>query len=502
MSTPKSPGPVTRRAALQGTLGVAATVALGCSDDGATGTDGTGGSGGSGTTSTTGTTNGTGTTTGTGGSGGSGGAGGGGLGECPDNAGLYPGELLAPIQTIVVLCMENRSFDHYLGSLKLAEGQMDVEGLNGNESNPDGNGGQVPVHNLLDFTPEDPPHSWDASHAQWNMGANDGFVIAHAGASQDDVMGYHLRTQIPTYYALADGSAVCDHWFASVMGPTWPNRYYLHGGTSKGQKANLHVIGFKSIWQQLDAAGISNKNYYHDIAWCSGAYAKLSGLAGIDKFFSDAAAGTLPAFSIIDPQFFGSGANDDHPDHDIQLGQALISAVYAALAQSPQWGSCLFVLTYDEHGGFYDHVPPPMTDDDDDEFRQMGFRVPAIVAGPFVKKGCVVSTVFDHASVAKTLSVRYGLPTLNQRIAAANDLSACIHPDYLTDPQPPVTLPVLNISLSVLDRPVRGDHHSEMREAAESGRIPAHLDRRAQGKEIARSVLEHAERLGVVRLKA
>ncbi len=499
MSNGEKPSAVSRRVALQGTLGVAATVALGCSDDGSpSSTSGAGGAGGAGSTTANGTT---GTTGATNGSGGGGGAGGGTLEACPDTTGMDPLALLSKIDTIVVLCMENRSFDHYLGSLRLAEGRTDIIGLSGTESNPDGNGGTVPVFNLLDYTPEDPPHGWDAAHAQWNGGANDGFVTEHAGASQADVMGYHLRAQIPTYYALADGSAICDRYFASVMGPTWPNRFYLHGGTSKGQKGNLPVTGFTSIFDQLDDAGVSATNYYHDIAWCSGAYFKLGGLAKIEKFFDDAAAGTLPAFSIIDPQFFGGGANDDHPDHDIQLGQALIASVYAALAQSPQWGSCLFVLTYDEHGGFFDHVAPPTTADANGEFEQLGFRVPTLVAGPFVKKGCAVSTLLDHASILKTVSVRHGLTPLTERIAAANDLSSTIHPAYLDDPQPPVMLPVVNVDLAILDRPTRGDHHPEMREAADRGVIPPHLDRRSEGDAIARRVLAAGRRLGAVRLR-
>src|SRR6185503_17067203 len=164
--------------------------------------------------------------------------------------------------------------------------------------------------------------------------------------------------------------------------------------------------------------GISAVNYFHDIAWKSGALLKTSGNQGIEKFFEAAAAGTLPQFSMIDPQFFGSGANDDHPDHDVQLGQALIATVFNALAKSPQWSKCLFVLTYDEHGGFFDHVAPPTTVDDDSDFEQMGFRVPTIVAGPFVKRGCAVSTVLEHTSIIKTLTTRFDLPLLTQRVAA------------------------------------------------------------------------------------
>jgi phospholipase C len=419
-------------------------------------------------------------------------------------SGLAPEELLAPIENIVVLCMENRSFDHYLGALSLLEG-MKVLGLNGTESNPSPDGPDVKVFNLEDFTPADPPHGWDACHAQWNEGKNDGFVIEHAGASQDDVMGYHIRKQIPITYALADASAICHRYFASVMGPTWPNRFYLHGATSKGQQGNFPVFsGFKSIWGLLEDAGISAKNYYHDIAWCSGAFFKTTGLAGVEEFFSDAAAGTLPQFSIIDPQYFGAGANDDHPDHDVQLGQALIASVFTALAKSPQWSKCLFVLTYDEHGGFFDHVAPPTTADDDAAFRQLGFRVPTLVAGPFVRTGCPVDTLLEHVSVIKTLTKRWDLPSLNQRVDAANDLSSTISPMFLKNPQPAPELPMLDVSMSRVRsrmlRPARA-HHEEMWDAAERRMIPRHLDRRSQGLGATESVLAWGEKLGALRIR-
>src|SRR5688572_27269518 len=216
-----------RRTAVQATLGVAGSVVLGCSDDTDPTGPGGGATGGSGQGGTPGMGGQGGSPNGQGGEGGTptqggGGAGGGSGDLCTSDGGLTPEELLAPIQTIVVLMMENRSFDHYLGALRLLEGH-DSEGLDGTESNPAPDGSDVGVFNLLDFTPADPPHGWDECHAQFNNGANDGFVIAHEGPDQNDVMGYHIREQLPITYALADASAICDHWYASVMGPTWPN---------------------------------------------------------------------------------------------------------------------------------------------------------------------------------------------------------------------------------------------------------------------------------------
>jgi phospholipase C len=314
-------------------------------------------------------------------------------------------------------------------------------------------------------------------------------------------MGYHVREQLKSHYSLADEYVVCDRWFASVMGPTWPNRFYLHGATSGGQKGNSPVFGFKSFFEVIDAAGLTHKNYYHDVAWASGGYFKLNGLGTITQFFQDAANGTLPNYAVIDPQFFGNGANDDHPDHDIQLGQALIAAVYQALAQSPQWEKVLFVVTYDEHGGFFDHVSPPQTVDSNDEFKQLGFRVPALVAGPFVRKGCVVSTPFDHVSVIRTVQRRFGLQSLNARMDATNDLSSCIDPAYIGDPQPPVMIPPVPVSMSkVFRKQPRRISQKELWAMAENGLIAPWLDRRSESDAITRSVLEHAARLGAVKL--
>jgi phospholipase C len=420
--------------------------------------------------------------------------------RCPDPTGFSPQQLLAPIDTFVVMCMENRTFDHYLGSLLLREGRA-VDGLTGNEWNPAPDGTRVSVSRLDDYTPADPPHDWNSSHSQWDNGANDGFVRAHAGASQNEVMGYYVREQLPITYALSDASALCERWFASVMGPTWPNRLHLHGATSLGSQGNVPVFGFRSIFDVLDQAGISNKNYFHDLPWASGGYYKVNGLAGIDQFFSAASSGTLPQFSIIDPQFFGSGANDDHPDHDVRLGQALIATTFRALALSPQWNRLLFVLIYDEHGGFFDHVSPPLTTDDRPEFRQLGFRIPGLVAGPFVRRGCAISTRFEHVSVISTLTKRFGLMPMNDRVSATNDLSSCIDPATLSNPQPPPQLPQMTISLSRMRaRPAGPPHHLELGQMADRGAIPSRLDRRRDGQAIAEHVLAQGARLGALRL--
>jgi len=426
------------------------------------------------------------------------------LGIAESAIGGTPEALLAHVKNIVVLCMENRSFDHYLGSLKRVE-QRSVNGLTGSESNPAPDGSEVKVFNLQTFTPADPPHEWDSSRLQWNEGKNDGFVIAHAGPNQEEAMGYYVRAQLPTTYALADAFTVCDAYHASVMGPTWPNRFYLHGGTSHGVKNSTPIPGFKSIFDVLTLHGITNLNYFCDVPFATAAYGKVLGVAPIEAFFAQAAAGLLPRFSMIDPQYLGPTANDDHPAHDVRLGQALIASVYAALAKSPQWKNTLFIITYDEHGGFYDHVSPGQTVDERPEFEQLGFRIPALCIGPTVKQG-TVSTVFEHVSVLKTLALRHGLEPLNERVAAANDFSSVIDPALVKNPRPAPKLAPLEISKSQLaDRIAKhplalDESHLDFVLACETGLVPKTLDRRADGMGVFASVLAWGEKLGALKI--
>ncbi len=424
-----------------------------------------------------------------------------------------PEELLSTIDAVVVLMMENRSFDHYLGALASDSGypnRATVTGLSGAESNPAPDGTPVAVFKSTNFTPADPPHGFTAAHAQWNGGMNDGFVRAHAGANQADVMGYHDRSQLPFYYWLADNFTLCDHWHCSVLGPTWPNRYYLHAASSGGKTDNTPYFtgGPPTIWESLKAAGKTYKNYTASgVAWYTGAFIgrllQMNPVRQISEFFADARAGKLPNFSVIDPDFL---SNDDHPSHDIRAGQAFAASVYKALAESPQWGRVLFVLTYDENGGFFDHVPPPPATDERVEFQRLGFRVPAFVIGPTVRRGHLETGLLEHVSVLSTLRTRYRVPALNARMAGTRDLAACIDPAFYKAPQaPPPGMPTV-----VMARPsgpgggagVGVSSQPELEQMIARGEIPASkiVDRRAPRERYA-AWLAEAESLGVVRLE-
>lgn len=416
-------------------------------------------------------------------------------------------ELLAGIDHVVVLMMENRSFDHFLGALKSDAGyagKAQVEGLTGTESNPAPDGTPVGVFKMTNFTPEDPPHGWAACHAQFNAGKNDGFVKAHAGGSQGEVMGFHDRSQIPLYYWFADNFAVCDHWYASVLGPTWPNRFYLHSTTSKGKKDNTpFLVGApETIWERLKELKLSHKNYAAGITtWYVGGYAgkvlSLNPSAPIKQFFDAAKGGALPSFSLIDPDYT---ASDDHPAHNIQRGQAFVASVYKALAESPSWSKTLLIITYDEHGGFFDHVPPPKATDADAEFDNLGFRVPAFVIGPTVKKGYVCKTPLEHSSVAATLRTRFGIKSLSKRMDAASDIADCIDPTKLKTPAaPPLGMPTVAMTMQAALYDGVGPSSQPMLESLVAQGIAPRVDDRPHTERIG-SWLEDAVRLGAVRI--
>ncbi|OGQ24446.1 MAG: hypothetical protein A2138_14070 [Deltaproteobacteria bacterium RBG_16_71_12] len=338
-----------------------------------------------------------------------------------------PALLRDRIRTVVVLMMENRSFDHMFGSLSLLEGRTDVDGLLPGMSNALADGTEVPI--ALADAPciLDPDHSWDGGRRQWDGGACDGFARVHEsryGAGEAHrVMGYLDRSMAPASYQLADRFALCQRWFCSVMGPTWPNRYYALFASSDGRTGNdlIEEQSLPSIYTRLDEAFIPWAEYYGNLPFSMifpGHSLEQSEYQRLDAFFDAAAAGTLPPFVHLDPIY---GMNDDHPPEHAMAGQILISAVYAALAQSPQWPQCMLVITYDEHGGFFDHVSPPQTADARPEFRQLGFRVPGLVIGPYVSPQ-VSSTVFDHTSVIASVLRQHELDPLNERDDAANDL--------------------------------------------------------------------------------
>lgn len=355
--------------------------------------------------------------------------------------------------TVVIVMMENRSFDHVFGSLSLVEGRDDVDGLTPTISNPDLQG------NIITASPADlsciadPPHGWDSCRRQWNNGKNDGFVTEYeAGEGESGphrVMDYLPRALQPTSYALADEFALCQRWFASVMGPTWPNRYHFLAATSHGVQNNTTLGKYvPNLFNRLLDAKVEYGNYYGNIPFGSvleGVSLSDPEMGRHEDFFARAAAGTLPPVVVIDPIY---GRSDDHPPTHPLAGQIFIQSIYEAMRTSPQWSRSMLVVTYDEHGGFHDHVAPPTFDDDDFAaagFNQLGFRVPGFVVGPFVKNE-VSNVVFDHASIYATVAALHGLDPIGARDAASNTFLDLLDEDRLDRDDPrdgPVLAPVV-----------------------------------------------------------
>jgi phospholipase C len=361
------------------------------------------------------------------------------------------------INHIVVLLMENRSFDHMLGYLSLAGGRGDIDGLAAGMSNR-WKESLYPIHHLARTAfdkDQDPCHEGDCVAEQLGNG-NGGFVKNYGRTHRKDpdpglVMGYYDATDLPVYDHLAREFLVCDRWFCPVPGSTWPNRLYALTGRCDGSKDNrkVPVYNLPSFVRHLDRSKVVWRWYAHDIATLRVADGKYRvGRSGRffhfdrrtafnhETFLDHAASGDLARVSWIDPNFadFGSSGsgNDDHPPSDVKAGQELALKVYNAVASSPDWSRTLLIITYDEHGGFFDHVVPPAAADDDPECRSLGPRVPALIVSPWVGRGTVSHTVFDHTSIIRTILLRYcrrpdgSIPDMGARVNGANHLGGLL----------------------------------------------------------------------------
>ena len=370
---------------------------------------------------------------------------------------------LADIDHFVVLMLENRSFDHMLGYA--AQKWAGVNGLTGKETNPRDPGnphlGTVSVSSTADYhgvLVKDPGHSIADVQAQLcgnqggafcTHGRNDGFVWnygSHAGdAYAEEIMRCFDPARLPALTTLAEEFAVCDSWHSSMPGPTWPNRFFVHCATSGGYVDNgLRLYRMRTIYEHLSEAGHKWRIYYHDfpqslalqrlwIPTLKRRFRKFS------QFESDAARGKLPSYSFIEPRYFNllwKHANDQHPDHDVRLGEELIATTYKAIRSSPAWDRTMLVILYDEHGGTFDHVFPAASVKPDDlgsqgfDFTRFGPRVPAVVVSAWTAKGTVLQSArpFDHSTIPATLKERFRLPAfLTERDTHAADLAGAVN---------------------------------------------------------------------------
>jgi phospholipase C len=335
------------------------------------------------------------------------------------------------IDHVVVLMMENRSFDHYLGWVPGAEGRQ------GGLSYYDDSGIYHSTYHLTSYQGcgfNDPDHSYVGGRVEYNSGACDGWL--RAGSNDILCIGYYEQSDLAFYGRAASYWTTCDHWFAATMGPTYPNRLYMHAAQTDRISNTSTTSVLPTIWDLLAAAGISHSYYFSDIPFTALWGSKYAGISRTyGEFLADCASGALPAVSFLDPRFEdeGSGTSgDDHPHADIRVGQSFLNQVYEAVTSSPIWANTVFVITYDEWGGFFDHVAPTVAPDATPSNGLRGFRVPALVISPLARRNTVAHNIYDHTSALRMIEWRWGLPALTPRDAGARNLAEVL--DFISPP--------------------------------------------------------------------
>ncbi len=381
-------------------------------------------------------------------------------------------DTIPQIEHIVVLMMENHSYDNRLGMLRRRDADGFRLGRDGlpRATNPYANGDiqhafRMPTTCQLDGHPG---QDWLTSHVSFDNGRNDGFVESFSGPVS---MGYWEQADQPFYYSLASVFPIADRYFCSVLGQTYPNRRYLISATSIGQvndtvPALTDYPANGTIFDKVAAAGISWRDYYTDLATAE-LYPELylknvgTNVLPIADFFTDAAAGTLPGLCLVEPSY--SVQSEENPQN-IAQGEAFAAQVVNAVMTGPAWPRTLLIWTYDEHGGYYDHVPPPRAIPPDDippavpagesayeGFGRYGFRVPFAIVSPWARPRYVSHSVYDHTSICALVEAKWNLPAMTFRDANAGNLLDMVdlrRPAFL-EPQP-LAQPLLDTDPSAL----------------------------------------------------
>jgi phospholipase C len=386
------------------------------------------------------------------------------LGEGADAATVLPAPGDSGIEHVVVLMMENRSFDHLTGWLPGADGkQAGLTYLDRYRVPHDTH--HLTVTSSCGF--QDPDHSYEGGRIELNGGQCNGWL--RAGLNDSMSIGYYEKADLEFLGPAASDWTTCDRYFAAVMAETYPNRFYMHcAQTDRLHNANT-PSSMPTIWDRLKAKSVSGKYYYGDIPFAIllGTHSPARALVGNPvapapgTFFGDAAAGILPAVSFVDPRFQDEDAgtsNDDHPHADIRAGESFMNQVYDAVRSSPNWSSTVFVITYDEWGGFFDHVAPGHAADVASKTSLRGFRVPTLVISPFARRQHVAHQTLDHTSILKMIEWRWGLTPLTARDKHANNLAKVL--DFAV---PDTTSPTYAVT------PFDGTTAGCTTEAAESG---------------------------------
>jgi len=397
------------------------------------------------------------------GCGGTGNNGSGGSGQGSNSRGAG----IRSINHVVIFVQENRGFDHYFGHLNEYRGSVglsqDVDGTPANASNVGYDGKTVvPVFHLATECTEDLSPFWNEDHLDFNLHdptsdtpKMDGFAYTAGKFASDEnkagrgpytdvigyrSMGYYTSADLPYYYFMASQFATSDRWFSPVFSRTQANRMYLLAATSQGYVYPPDgSLTAKTIFEDLDGAGVSWKIYVTDpggtyLTYFPAYYSKhQANIFPASQFAADAANGTLPAVALIESGYISG--RDEHPTNRVQYGEIYAASFINALIKSPSWKDSVFIQTWDEDGGFYDHVPPIAAvspdgikprdlgpNDFPGDFTRTGFRVPLIVISPFAKKGYVSHSPTDYTAMLKFIETRWGLPPLTQRDAKQMDM--------------------------------------------------------------------------------
>jgi len=378
-----------------------------------------------------------------------------------------------PIDHIVLVMQENRTFDHYFSSLTVP-GQT-IDGAAPDATNPDpmNPGGTIARFHQPEYCFDNPAESWNQIHREIDGGKLDGFTTENAlddptgDPSGRRAMGYYDESDLPYYYALARAFAISDRHFSSAQANTWTNRSFYMAGTAFGITSNVMPpqkaeLGFTppNLFTQLNDANVTWNFYVDDFAtlailgetWAQ----NISHVQPFNQFFEDVAAGNLASVTFVEGSDMKGGLSpDEDPPADMQIGQAMVASVIAATASAPTWPSTAIFFSYDEQGGLYDHVPPPSACVPDDyapqlapgdvqaAYDQYGLRVPLIVVSPYAKRGYVSHNVTDHTSLLRFIEARFDLPAMTHRDANAIppfDMFDFDHPDPTMPALPPATI--------------------------------------------------------------
>ncbi len=387
--------------------------------------------------------------------------------DCSRSSGALPNPSVAagtpdssnPIEHVVVVMQENNSFDHYFGRLNVAGYEGQVDGITPEHSNPDAHGKNVFAFHEDKMCVIDLGHNWKAMHDTWDGGKNDKFAQLNGHRS----LGYYEAADLPYYYALANQFAIGDRYFCSSLTQTYPNRFFLLAATAFGHVKNdtpktSDEFSQKTIFDTLDQYGVSWK-YYTDSPGYLSLFHPLKAkdhakFAKIDEYRTDLNAGKLPSVVFLDSDW--EDGEDEHPDADTRVGMSWVAARINELMQSPAWATSALFLTYDEAGGFSDHVAPPAACKPDEiapnipqgwpagAYDRLGFRVPFVAVSPYARHHYVSHVTYDHTSILRFIENKWNLPALTRRDANAEgliDLFDFKHPDLTVPSLPEATRP-------------------------------------------------------------